>query len=197
MLTPPNSPQESQAPVPILTAHGASWGQTPFTCRAAPDSALKAAHLGPKTTWLVQPLWPGAGHLPVSSHLENEAAGLLALRLNTIHLWTDLYGTRKGHKDLSKSLALQKLMAPTQHCKANHTCNHARTHTRATRVGAQNAARLAEETDSQTPMGPPLKWKWLSLAHGQPPAPGSVQPWGAGRELLLVRAGLLVRAESH
>lgn len=112
----------------MLTAHGASWAQTPFTCRAAPDSALKAAHLGPKTTWLVQPLWPGAGHLPAGSHLENEAAGLQALRLNTIHLWTDLYGARKGHKDLSKSLALQTLMAPTQHCKANRTCNRARTH---------------------------------------------------------------------
>lgn len=102
MPTPPDSPQESQAPVPTLTAQGASWGQTPFTCRAATDLALKAAHLGPKTTWLAQPLRPGAGHLPAGSYLENEAAGLLALRLNPIHLWADLCGAHKGHRDSLK-----------------------------------------------------------------------------------------------
>lgn len=34
--------------------------------------------------------------IPAGSYLENEAAGLLALRLSPIHLWTDLYGGSQG-----------------------------------------------------------------------------------------------------
>lgn len=91
----PTAPRNPRLQFLLPPSFKGLWGQTLFTCRAATDSALKAV-TPTKTTWLVQPLRPGAGHLPAGSYLENEAAGLLALRLNPIHLWTDLCGAQRG-----------------------------------------------------------------------------------------------------
>lgn len=56
----------------------ASQAQVPFTSRTAPNSAMKVNISA--QDWLVQPLRPGAGHLPEALHLslpvENEEVKL-------------------------------------------------------------------------------------------------------------------------